>query len=323
MRSHFLIGLALGLATTVLALHAQAQNYPNQTIRILQGFPPGGNADTVARLIGNEMSKTLGQPIVVEARTGAGGTIASDAVSRAAADGYTLLLASGGHSVAGALYKQLPYKSVDGFSMISTISFFPFILSTRSDGKYSTLPQLLAADRQAPGIITYAAAGPGATQHLVGELLASKSGAKLLYIPHRGDADSVRALMSGTVDMIITPGTAVLPHVQSGTFRAIAVTGPTRWAGLPNTPTVAESGVQGYQVRSWLGLAAPAATPRPIIDRLNAALQAALAVPEVRARLEQIGGEVRGGTPQEMRDLMVSEIALWNALIDEAKIERQ
>lgn len=322
MRRYFLTGLVFGLAS-LTTLSIQAQTYPNQAIRIVQGFPPGGNADTVARLIGNEMTKSLGQPIVVEARPGAGGTIAADLVSRAAADGYTLLLATGGHSVAGALYKQLPYKSVDGFSMISTISFFPFILSTRSDGKYATLQQLLAASRQAPLTVSYAAAGPGATQHLVGELLASKSNSKLLYVSHRGDADSLRALMSGTVDMIITPGTAVLPLIQAGTLRAIAVSSPTRWAGLPDTPTVAESGVQGYQVRSWLGLAAPAGTSPAIVNMLNAALQTALAVPEVRARLEQIGGDVRGSSPQEMRDLINAEITQWKSVIDEAKIERQ
>jgi len=322
MRRQILRGLALGLISA-LTLASHAQTYPTQPIKIVQGFPPGGNADTVARLIGGEISKALGQAIVVEARPGAGGTIAADTVSRATPDGYTLLLVTGGHSVAGALYRQLPYKSVEGFSMISTISYFPFILSTRSDGKYSSLSQLLAAAKQAPGTVTYAAAGPGATQHLVGELLSSKSDAKLLYISHRGDADSVRALMSGTVDMIVTPGTAVLPHVQSGTFRAIAVTGPARWAGLPNTPTVQEAGVQGYQVRSWIGLAAPAGTPRAIIDRLNAAVQAALAVPEVRARLEQIGGEVRGGTPQDMRDLIAGEIAQWSAIVTESRIQRQ
>lgn len=322
MRPDFLNALALGLIA-LLALPLQAQTYPSQAIRIVQGFPPGGNADTVARLVGNEMSKSLGQPIVVEARPGAGGTIAADLVSRSAPDGYTLLLVSGGHSVAGALYRKLPYKSVDGFSMISTISFFPFIVSTRSDGNYASLQALLAAARKAPGSVSFAAAGPGATQHLVGELMASKAGVKLLYVSHRGDADSVRALMSSTVDMIITPGTAILPHVQSGTFRAIAVSGPTRWGRLPDTPTVAESGIPGYQVRSWLGMAAPAGTPTAVISRLNAALHEALKVPEVRARLEQIGGEVRGGTPKEMSELVASEIAQWNAVIDEARIERQ
>jgi tripartite-type tricarboxylate transporter receptor subunit TctC len=297
--------------------------YPGRPIRIVQGFPPGGNADTVARLIGHELFRQFGKPVVVEAKPGAGGTIASDFVARAPADGYTLMLVTGGHAVAGAMYKSLPYRSVESFEMISTISMFPFILSTHSGGQYQSLKDLIAAARQKRDGVSYGAAGPGATQHLVGELLASVINAKLLYVPYKGDATAVTALLGKEIDFIVSPGTAVLAHVKAGTFKAVAVTGASRWPGMPDVPTVAESGVPGYQVNSWLGIATAAGVPPPVVAKLNAAVHEALRVPEVRAKLEQIGGQVRGSTPGEMREMVASEIAQWSRVIDRAGIERR
>ncbi|MEN9775694.1 MAG: hypothetical protein RL322_2764 [Pseudomonadota bacterium] len=300
-----------------------SDDYPNRAIRIVQGFPPGGNADTVARLIGQELYKQFGKPVVVEAKPGAGGTIASEFVARSPADGYTLMLATGGHAVAGALYKSLPYKSVDSFAMISTISMFPFILSTHSGGKFRSLNDVIQAAKLKPDAVSFGAAGPGATQHLVGELLASMIGAKLLYVPYKGDATAVTALLGKEIDFIVSPGTAVLGHVKAGTFRAIGLTGAVRWAGLPDVPTVAESGVPGFQVNSWLGVATTAGVPAPIVAKLNTAVLEALKAPAVKAKLEQIGGEVRGSTSDEMRNMVAREIAQWNKVIDGAGIQRR
>ena len=314
----------LGLACSLGAAHAQtADDFPNRPIRIVQGFPPGGNADTVARLIGHELFRQFGKPVVVEAKPGAGGTIASDFVARAPADGYTLMLITGGHAVAGAMYKSLPYRSVESFEMISTITIFPFLLSTHSSGAYQSLPELINAAKLKRDGVSYGAAGPGATQHLVGELLASMIGAKLLYVPYKGDSTAVTALLGKEVDFIVAPGTAVLSHVKAGTFKAIAVTGSTRWPGMPDVPTVAESGVSGYQVNSWLGVATTAGVPEPVLGKLHAAVQEALKVPEVKAKLEQIGGQVRGSTPSEMRAMVAGEIAQWSRVIDSAGIERR
>jgi len=315
-------GLAvIGLALAALA--AAAQEYPSRPIRLIQGFPPGGNADVVARILGQEMAKGLGQPIVVEARPGAGGSIAAEAVAKALPDGYTLLLVTGGHAVAGAAYKSLPYHSVDSFAMIATATFFPFVIATRADGKYATLPALLQAAKAAPESVTFGAAGPGVTQHLTGALLASSTGVKFLYVPYKGDAAAVTALLGSQTDFIIATATAVLPHASSGTFKVLAATGPTRWQGMPEVPTVSESGVPGFDVRSWIGLAATAGTPRPIVERLNAEMLRALQSPEVRARLEQIGGEVRGSTPEEMRERVAAEVQRWSRVIQDANIAPQ
>jgi tripartite-type tricarboxylate transporter receptor subunit TctC len=277
----------------------------------------------VARLIGHELFRQFGKPVVVEAKPGAGGTIASDLVARAPADGYTLMLVTGGHAVAGAMYKSLPYRSVESFEMVSTISMFPFILSTHSGGQYQSLKDLITAARLKHDGVSYGAAGPGATQHLVGELLASVINAKLLYVPYKGDATAVTALLGKEIDFIVSPGTAVLGHVKAGTFKAVAVTGSSRWSGMPDVPTVAESGVPGYQVSSWLGIATTAGVPATVVAKLNAAVREAVNVPEVRAKLEQIGGQVRVSSPSEMRDMVASEIAQWSRVIDRTGIERR
>jgi len=310
-------------ATLLFAASAAAQQYPTRPIKLIEGYPPGGNADVVARILAREMSKSLGQPVVVEARPGAAGNLAAEAVANAAPDGYTLLLVTGGHAVAGAMYKSLPYRSVESFAMISTATFFPFVIVTRADGKYQSLPALLQAARAVPESVTLGAAGPGVTQHLTGELLARMAGVKFLYVPYKGDAGAVTALLGNQTNVIITPATAVLPYMKSGTFKALATTGPTRWHGMPDVPTADESGLRGFDVRSWIGLATTAGTPGPIVERLHSEMQRSLQVPEVRARLEDIGGEVRGSSPQEMRARVAAEVERWSQVIREAKIEQQ
>lgn len=312
------LGALFALSTGVCA-----QDYPSRPIKIVQGFAPGGNADSIARLLGAEMSKTLAQPVIVDTKVGAGGNIAAEAVANSAPDGYTLLLAVGGHSVSGAMYKTLGYKSVEGFEWISTATIFPFVLSVRSDSPFKTLGPLIAAARAKPDAISYGSAGVGTTQHLTGELLASVTGTKMLHVPYKGDAGSLTALMAGDVSFVVAPATATLGHVKGGRLRAIAVTGSSRWKGLPEVPTAQEEGVQGFDVSSWAGLATAAGTPRPIVDKLNAALHKALSVPEVRERLEGFGGEVRGSTPEEMRNRVSSEVQRWSKLIAEANIPKQ
>jgi tripartite-type tricarboxylate transporter receptor subunit TctC len=316
-----------GITTAVLALalaaSAAAQEYPSRPIRIVQGFAPGGNADNIARVLAAEMSKGLGQPIVVEARPGAGGNLAAETVARAQPDGYTLLLAVGGHSVSGALYKSLSYRSVEDFEWIATATVFPFLLVVRSDSKAQTVADLVQAAKVKADAVTYGSAGTGSTQHLTGELLASVAGAKMLHIPYKGDAGSLTALLAGDIDFVVAPATAALPYIKGGRIRPLAVTSATRWQGMPDVRTVQESGVQGFDVASWAGLAAPAGTPRPIVMRLNAELQKALQVPEVRSRLEGFGGEVRGSTPEEMRTRVASEVQRWSKVIREANIEQQ
>lgn len=324
LRRQFLqMGTAMASPWALSHAHAQGPLYPDRPITILQGFAAGGNADTIARTVGNEIAKALGQPIVVEAKAGAGGTIAAGTVARARPDGHTLLLATGGHTAAGALYKTLPYKTVDDFAMVSTITFFPFLLVTLADAKPATLTELLARAKAEPGRVAYGTAGIGSTHHLAVELLSSMSRAQLLHVPYRGDSASLSALLSGDIPFIIAPPTAVMSNIKAGKLRAIATTGAQRWPGLPSVPTVAEQGVAGYDVSSWAGLMAPAGTPRPIIDRLNAEVQKALQLPAVRSRLEEMGGEARGSTPEEMRAMVATQTQKWTQVVAEAKIPQQ
>ncbi len=312
------------LTLTALAMPgvALAQAYPDRPIKVMQGFAPGGNADNIARTVGMEMSKGLGQNIVVEAQAGAGGTIAATTVAKARPDGYTLLLATGGHAVAGAIYNNLAYRTVQDFEMVSTITYFPFLVVVPANSKYASLSALLAAARANPTELSYGTAGIGSTHHLAGELLASMSKTKLLHVPFRGDSASLTALLGGEIPMIIAPPTAVLANIKAGKLKAIATTGPQRWQGLPDVPTAAEQGVAGYDVQSWAGLMAPVGTPRPVVDRLNAELQKALLVPAVKARLEEMGGEVRGSTPDEMRTMVANQTQKWIQVVNEAKIPK-
>ncbi len=315
--------LATLIATTLaLPTIAQAQAYPDRPIKVMQGFAPGGNADNIARTVGMEMSKGLGQSIVVEAQAGAGGTIAATTVAKARPDGYTLLLATGGHAVAGALFNNLAYRTVQDFEMVSTITYFPFLVVVPANSKYPNLTALLAAARANPTELSYGTAGIGSTHHLAGELLASMSKTKLLHVPFRGDSASLTALLGGEIPMIIAPPTAVLANIKAGKLKAIATTGPQRWQGLPDVPTAAEQGVAGYDVQSWAGLMAPVGTPRPVVDRLNAELQKALLVPAVKTRLEEMGGEVRGSTSDEMRTMVANQTQKWIQVVNEAKIPK-
>lgn len=315
--------LATLTATSLaLPLMALAQAYPDRPIKILQGFAPGGNADNIARTVGLEMSKGLGQSILVESKAGAGGTIGANSVAKSQPDGYTLLLATGGHSVAGAMYNSLPYRTVQDFEMVSTITYFPFLVVVPADSKYASLTALLAAAKANPTEVSYGTAGIGSTHHLAGELLASMSKTQLLHVPYRGDSASLTSLLGGNVPMIIAPPTAVLANIKAGKLRAIATTGPQRWQGLPDVPTVAEQGVAGYDVQSWAGLMAPAGTPKLIIDRLNAELQKALVVPAVKTRLEEMGGDVRGSTSDEMRKMVAEQTQKWIQVVNDAKIPK-
>ena len=320
IRRHLLATLTI--TALMLPGLALAQAYPDRPIKVMQGFAPGGNADNIARTVGMEMGKGLGQNIVVEAQAGAGGTIAATTVAKSRPDGHTLLLATGGHAVAGALYNNLAYRTVQDFEMVSTITYFPFLVVVPANSKYPSLSALLAAARANPTEVSYGTAGIGSTHHLAGELLASMSKTQLLHVPFRGDSASLTSLLGGEIPMIIAPPTAVMANIKSGKLRAIATTGPQRWQGLPDVPTVSEQGVSGYDVQSWAGLMAPAGTPKPVIDRLNAELQKALLVPAVKTRLEDMGGEVRGSTSEEMRNMVATQTQKWIQVVNDAKIPK-
>jgi len=309
-----------GLAFTA----AQAQTYPDKPIRLLHGFAPGGNADTIARVLGTELGGKLGQPVIVESKPGAGGTLAGDAVAKSLPDGYTLLLATGGHAIGAALQDRLPYDAVKSFQPVSAITSFPFLIVASVGSKYQTLQDLLSAARAKPGAINYGTAGMGTGQHMTGALLAHSAGLSMTHVPYRGESASITALLGGEVDFVVAAPTAVVQHIKAGKLRALATSGSTRWPGLPATATVAEQGVPKFEVRSWTALLAPAGTPQPVVERLNAQVRAVLGDGAVRAKLEEAtGGEARASTPDELRLAIESDVQRWTRLVKDAGIQKE
>jgi len=297
---------------------ALAQNYPDRPLRMVVGFPAGGGVDTVARVIGNDLSKRLGQPVVVENKPGAAD------VARSAPDGYSLLVTPGGHAIFGAIFKSLPFHAVDSFTWISSVINVPFFVMVPAASEFRTLADLIAAAGANPGTIAFGSAGPGTTHHLGIELLARMTAVKLQHVPYRGDAPLVTALIAGEVQFALATPTLIVDNIKAGKLRALATAADTRWPGLPDVPTVeATLGLKGYDVRTWFGLAGPAGMPKPIVDRLHAEVGRAVATPEVRDRLAGIGGELAPSTPAEMHDRVARELALWTKTVDEAGIPKQ
>jgi tripartite-type tricarboxylate transporter receptor subunit TctC len=320
MRRRDFIGL-LGAAAWPRGARAQgAARYPNRLIKLLHGFPPGGNVDIVARLMARDMSKGLGQTIVVEGKPGNAANLAAEAVAGAEPDGYTLLLVAGLHPAVAAVYHKLRYDPLESFAWISTVSFYPFVLCVRKDARFKTFAELIAAAREKPGGVTSGTAGNGSISHMTTELIASLAKVKILSVPYRGEAPAITGLLGGEVDLMIATSTLAAPHLKSGALRGIAVTGKARWKDFADIPTVAESGLADVEVISWSGFAAPARTPPSVIARLQAEIERAIRVPEVKSRLESFGAEVRSTTPAEMRDLVARQIALWTKVANEAGI---
>lgn len=303
-----------------LAMPAAAE-FPERALRIVHGFGAGGNADTVARVLAEEMTKAIGQPVVVESRPGAGGTVASDYVSKQDPDGYTMQLMVGGHAVAAGLYKELPYDSLKDFTFISTIGEFPFFVATQS-GKYGSIQDLIEAAKAAPGSIKIGHSGTGTTQHLTGELLEMRTGADFLHIPYKGGAAAATALMSGEVDVLIDTGTVVQGQVAAGVFDMLAVSSENRWPDKPDVPSLAETVSPGFDVVSWTGIAMPAGVAPEIADRIRAEVHAALAKPEVQEKIVALGAAPAMSSGEDMSGLVARQIEIWTEVITGAGIEK-
>jgi tripartite-type tricarboxylate transporter receptor subunit TctC len=236
---------------------AAQSDYPNRPIKLWHGFGAGGNADTVARLIAMKMSEGLGQPVLVDAKTGAGGNLASDMVAKMPADGYNLILLTGGHAVSGAMYKQLPFDPVTDFTMVSTVMFMPFVIGTSADSPIKTVAELIEAAKKEPGKLSYSSVGVGSTQHLAGELFSSMAGVDMIHVPYRGGAAPVQDVMTQRVTVLFDTLTPTTPHIRSGKLRALGVTSRERAPSVPEVPSAGDS-LPNFEVTSWLGVAAPA-----------------------------------------------------------------
>jgi len=301
---------------------AIAEDYPSRPITLLHGFGVGGNADVIARIVAEGLSHRIGQPVVVEARPGAGGNIASERAAKATPDGHTLVMLTGGHAVAAGIYKTLPYDPVDDFQMVSTVVFFPFVIAVKADHRFQTLGDLIAAAKAKPDSLTYSSVGVGTTQHLVGELLSSMAGIRMLHVPYRGGGAPINDLLGGQIDILIDTLTITAPQLKAGTIRGLGVTSAQPWFSIPQVPPIAAT-VPGFEVRSWLGIATAKNTPQPIVDKLNTELRATLEMPDIKDKLQAMGNEVRGSSPDEMRSMVVSDIARWKKVIHDANIPQQ
>ena len=311
------------LLSLLLQSSASTQTaYPTRPITLSHGFGAGGNSDTVARIVAPVLSERLGQNVLVEPRVGAGGNLATERTAKAAPDGYTLIVLTGGHAVSGALYKSLPFHPVDDLQMISTLIYFPFVISVRKDHRFQSLADLIAEARAKPKSITFSSVGVGSTQHLAGELLQSLAGIELVHVPYRGGQAPVTDLLGGRIDVMIDTLTVTRPQLEAGTVRGLAVTSPAAWPNLPGIPPASEA-VKDYDVRSWMGIATTKGVPDFVVKILNSEILFALKQPQVRDKLEAIGNEVRGSTPDEMRNWVAGEIAKWRKVIDDARVERQ
>lgn len=315
-----------GLAAVVAAPFARAADaWPSKPLRIVVPYGPGGIADLTARSVSQVLGQRLHQTIIVENRPGAGGVTAGDYVARAEPDGYTLLLMSNGTAVSAGLFTHMPFDPVKDFAPISLLGTFDMAVVVPAKSRFRTLADLIAFAKANPGKLNIATVNIGSTQNLAAELLKSTAGIQAQVVPFNGTGPVITALISGQVDAGVEILGPVKPQVESGTLRALAVLGEHRPAGLPNVPTAAETGgsLRGFDVASWNALAAPARTPREIVLRLNRELQSVLATPEMKKRLADINVEARSSTPEQLRDLLASEIRRWTGVIERAHIPRQ
>jgi tripartite-type tricarboxylate transporter receptor subunit TctC len=313
--------IAFALATLATGI-AFAQEYPNKPVKIIVPFPPAGGTDVLSRAIAQSITSSTKWVFVVENRPGAGGNLGLDAAAKSPNDGYTIAMGQTANlAVNPALYSSMPFDPLKDFAPIALVSSQPLILVVAENSKYRTLKDLVDATRANPGKINMASPGNGTIGHIGGELFQRRAGIKMTHIPYKGAGPAVADLMGGSVDCYFGNSQAVGGLVAGGKLRPIAVTSPKRLAILPNVPTVAESGYPGFEAATWSGLVAPAGTPKPIIDKLNAEVAKALKRPEMLQRLKDEGSDAIGGTPQQFTDFMKSEIAKWGAVVREAGIK--
>jgi len=316
MRAAFLYLALLGSAI------AQT-SYADKPITLVQGFGAGGNSDTIARIIAPGLSKELGQQVIVEAKTGAGGNIASAAVAKSTPDGNTLILLTGGHAVSAALYNQLSFNPLEDFDWISLVTQFPFAVSVSEESKFKSLSDVIKAARAMPDSISYTSVGIGSTQHLSGELFASMAGVKMMHVPYKGGAGPLQDLLGGRVDVMFDSITVTKAQMEAGKIRAIGVTSLKPYKLLPGVPPVADT-IPGYEVTSWTGLAAPKGTNPETLKRLHTALLKVLSDPEVVAKLEKTGGLVTpSSSGAQMKQYVAAQIAKWKKVVTLANIPKQ
>jgi len=313
----FLAGLALGMS---VALGAQAA-YPDKTITVVVPFPAGGSTDAIARAVGPKITARLGQAWIVDNRPGATGAIGASMVKRAPADGYTLMVASiGVYAMNPWLNKALSYDPARDFDLLTVAVRAPNVLVASANVKANTIPELIAYLKQNPGKVAFASSGNGSSDHLTAELFWQKTGTSGLHVPYKGGAPAITDLLGGQTDVSFVNINAALPHIKAGKLKVLAVTGEQRAAILPKVPTLAEAGVQGVDIYSWQGFAAPKGLPKDVKAKLHDAIVAALNEPDIKARLVEQGFEIVANTPEQFEQFQRAESARWRNVIETGKI---
>jgi len=312
----------LAIAACVLAAGSVfAQTYPSKPVRLIVGFPPGGGTDLVARIIGAKLNEHWGQAVTVENRAGATGTIGADLVAKSAADGYTLIMGHvNSHGIAPNLFK-LPYDPIKDFAAVAYVGYVPNVLAVHPSVNVKSVKELVALLKANPGKYNYASSGNGSTQHLAGEMFKQLTGTSIVHVPYKGSGDAIKDLLAGVVAMNFDTMPPVMPHIQAGKLRGLAISTPKRLPQLPEVPTFVEEGITGFDVANWYGVMAPAGTPRDIVQKLNADINKAMQVPEVRARLEGVGTQLKEQSAAEFEAYMKSEVAKYAKLIKDTGVK--
>ncbi len=309
----FLIAAALaaGVSNAVFA-----QQYPTKAVRMIVGFAPGGGTDIVGRIICAKLTELYGQSFIVDNRAGATGTIGADIMAKAAPDGYTIMMGHvNSHGIAPNLFKKLPYDAQRDFAMVAHVGYVPNVLVVHPSIPAKNVAELVTIAKAKPGALNYASSGVGSTQHLAGELFQLISGTKIVHVPYKGSGPAVVDLLAGHVSMNFDTMPPVLPHIRSGKLRALALTTPQRSPQLPQTPTMVEAGMKGFEMTNWYGVMAPAKTPRDIVTRLNTEINKIMVLPDAKAKLEEAGTQLNPMTTEQFATVLGNEIAKYAKLV--------
>jgi len=309
--------LLLALAALAFASTAHAQPFPNKSIKIIVPFGPGGFTDVAARILQKELAPAIGQAIIIENRPGAGSTIGTDAVAKAAPDGYTLVMISTAHVISPHLYKQMPYDPIKDFTPVMKLAEGPYVLVVHPSLGAKSVSELISLAKAQPGSIDYASSGNGSAQHLVGALFTTMAGVNLNHVPYKGSNQAMNDVIGGQVKVSFVGVPNALPNLNSGKLKALGVSTAKRYAELPDVPTIAEAGVPGYDATIWLGLLAPPGTPREIVQKLNTDISRILSTPEARKLMASAGVDVATSTPEDFGRLMQSELDRWGKVVRE------
>ena len=311
---------AVALTLALSGGSALAQTWPTKPITLIVPFPPGGTTDVLARALGEKLSQALGQPIIVESKPGAGATLGADYVAKSKADGYTLLVGAVHHTIATSVYKKLPYDFQKDFAPITMVALVPNVLVVNAATPVRNVAELVAMAKTQAGKLTYGSNGNGTAQHLIGTQFQNSTGTELVHIPYKGSGPLATDLLGGQITMSFDTVTPVLQHIKGGKLRPLAVTTAKRSSALPDVPTLDEAGLKGFDIGTWFGVLAPAATPKDIVSRLNAEMVKVIQSPEFRKRMDEIGAEPIGNSSAEMASQIKAETEKFAKLVKDGKV---